>query len=107
MEDTLKKIIHAVRSCRLLRPMTFEEAKTLCLGLNESMAREHELPGKGAHPFRLHLYAVKAYLRKGSLLLHIRFLVGSKKERTDIILGCFDAHVERILKPRQRDPPAL
>jgi hypothetical protein len=105
MEDTVKKIIHAIRSCRLFRPMTFEEAKSLCLALSEYMAREHELARKGAHPFRLRLYAVKPRLAKASLLLHIRFLVGSKKERTDIILGCFDAHIERILKPRQRDPP--
>jgi hypothetical protein len=39
------------------------------------------------------------------MLLHVRFLVGSKKERTEIILGCFDAHIELRLKPRQRDPP--
>jgi hypothetical protein len=101
----VKKIITTVRRCRLFRPMTFEEAKALCLALNESMAREHALAKKGVHPFLLRLYAVKACLAKGSLLLHVRFLVGSKKERTDIILGCFDAHVELMLKPRQRDPP--
>ncbi|WP_143075943.1 hypothetical protein [Stigmatella erecta] len=101
----MKKIIHAVRSCRLLRPMTLEEAKALCLVLTEAMLREHELARKGAPPFRLRLYAVKPHLAKASLLLHIRFLVGSKKERTDIILGCFDAHVDLMLKPRQRDPP--
>jgi hypothetical protein len=105
MEDTVKKIIHAGRSCRLFRPITFEEAKTLCLALSESKARQNALARKVAHPFRLRLYAVKTRLAKASLLLHIRFLVGSKKERTDIILGCFDAHVERMLKPRQRDPP--
>jgi hypothetical protein len=103
----VNKIITAVQGCRLFRPMTLKEAKTLCLALTEAMAREHELAGKMARPCRLHLYAVKPHLAVGSLLLHIRFLVGSKKERTDIILGCFDAHIERILKPRQRDPPAL
>ncbi len=100
------KIIHVVRSWRPFRPMTFEEAKTLCLALSESMERNYELAGKMARPFRLHLYTVKTHLTKESLLLHVRFLVGSKKERTDIILGCFDAHVERMLRPRQRDPPA-
>jgi hypothetical protein len=105
MEVTVKTIIRAVRSCRLFRPMTFEEAKALCLELSESMIREHRRTMKGSRPFRLRLYAVKTRLAKASLLLHIRFLVGSKKERTDIILGCFDAHVERMLNPRQRDPP--
>lgn len=102
----MKKIITTVRDCRLFRPMTLEEAKILCLDLSESIARNHELAGKMARPFRLRLYTVKTHLTKESLLLHIRFLVGSKKERTDIILGCFDAHVERMLRPRQRDPPA-
>ncbi|WP_408890774.1 hypothetical protein ACJ2CR_10445 [Myxococcus faecalis] len=102
----MKKIIHAVRRCRLLRTMTLNEAKTLCLALSEAMAHEHERPRKGAHPFRLRLYAVKPCLSRPSLLLHVRFLVGSKKERTNIILGCFDAHIERMLRPRQRDPPS-
>jgi hypothetical protein len=106
MENTVKKIIHAVRSWRPFRPMTLEEAKTLCLTLSESMDRNRELAGKMARPFRLRLYTVKTHLTKDGLLLHVRFLVGSKKERTDIILGCFDAHVERMLRPRQRDPPA-
>lgn len=101
----MKKIITTVRDCRLFRPMTLEEAKILCLALSESMVRNHELAGKMARPFRLRLYTVKRHLTTG-LLLHIRFLVDSKKERTDIILGCFDAHVERMLRPRQRDPPA-
>ena len=101
----MKKIIHAVRNCRLFRPITLGEAKALCLTLSQSMARNDELAGKMAHPFRLRLYTVKTHLTKDSLLLHVRFLVGSKKERTDIVLGCFDAHVERMLKPRQRDPP--
>jgi hypothetical protein len=102
----VKKIIHAVRSCRLLRPMTLEEAKTLCLALSEQIAHENTWAQRAPHPFRLRLYTVKPHLTKDSLLLHVRFLVGSKKERTDIILGCFDAHVEQMLKPRQRDPPA-
>ena len=102
----MKKIITTVRSCRVFRPMTLEEAKILCLALSESMVRNHELTGKMARPFRLRLYTVKTHLTKDSLLLHVRFLVGSKKERTDIILGCFDAHIERMLKPRQRAPPA-
>jgi hypothetical protein len=101
----VKKIILAVRSWRLFRPMTLEEAKALCLTRSKSMARNHELAGKMAQPLRLRLYTVKTHLTKDSLLLHVRFLVGSKKERSDIILGCFDAHVERMLKPRQRDPP--
>lgn len=70
------------------------------------MAYEHELTRKGTHPLRLRLYTVKPRLAVGSLLLHVRFIVGSKKERTDIILGYFDAHIELMRKPRQRDPPA-
>lgn len=105
MEDTLKKIIHAVRNWRLFRPITLEEAKTLCSALSESTAHNHELARKIACPFTLRLYAVKPRLAVGCLLLHVRFIVGSKKERSDIILGCFDAHLERTLKPRQRDPP--
>lgn len=57
-----------------------------------------------ARPFRLRLYTVKRHLTKG-LLLHIRFLVGSRKARTDIIPGCFEAHIELMLKSRQRAPP--
>ena len=102
----MKTIITAVRNCRLFRPMTLEEAKALCLWLTEAMIREHALARKGAHPFRLRLYAVKPCLVMGCLLLYVRFLVGSQKERADIILGCLDAHVELMLKPRQRDPPA-
>ncbi len=102
----VKKIIHAVRSCRLLRTMSLEEAKALCLALSEQIAHESARAQRASHPFWLRLYAVKPHLAVGSLVLHARFLVGSKKERTDIILGCFDAHIERMLKPRQRDPPA-
>jgi hypothetical protein len=46
----VKKITTAVRSWRLFRPMTFEEAKTLCRALSESMIREHELAMKAAPP---------------------------------------------------------
>ncbi|WP_224360683.1 transposase [Hyalangium versicolor] len=38
----MKKIICVVRSCRLLRPMTLEEAKALCLVLTEAMILEQE-----------------------------------------------------------------
>lgn len=86
--------------------MTFEEAKALCLSFSEATANENARAIEATNPFWLRLYTVKTHLTKESLLLHLRFLVGSKKERTDIILGCFDAHVERMLRPRQRDPPA-
>jgi hypothetical protein len=45
IEDTLKEIIHAVRRCRLLRTMTLDEAKALCLALTES-----RWPGMGHTP---------------------------------------------------------
>jgi hypothetical protein len=107
MEDTLKKIIHVVRSWRLFRPMTLEEAKALCLALTESMVREHKWTIKATqHLVPMPRSTWRLLLSRASLLLHVRFLVGSTKERTDIILGCFDAHVELMLKPRQRDPPA-
>jgi hypothetical protein len=107
MEDTLKKIIHAVRSCRLLRPMTLREAKTLCLALTEVMLLEQERTMKATqHLVPMPRSTRGILLSRASVLLQIRFLVGSKKERTAIILGCFDAHVEFVLKPRQRDPPA-
>jgi len=80
MEDTLKKIIHAVRRCRLLRTMTLEEAKALCLALSDQIAHENTRAQRASHPLRLRLYAVKTRMAVGSLLLHVRFLVGSKKE---------------------------
>ncbi len=76
------------------------------MSFSEATANENAQASEATDPFWLRLYTVKTHLTKDSLLLHIRFLVGSKKERTDIILGCFDAHVERMLRPRQRDPPA-
>jgi hypothetical protein len=41
MEDTVKKIIHTVRNCCLFRPMTFEEAKRLCMALSKLLVQEN------------------------------------------------------------------
>jgi hypothetical protein len=106
MEDKVKKIIHSVRSCRLLRPMTLREAKTLCLALTEVMILEQERTMKATqHLVPMPRSTRRILLSRASLLLHVRFLVGSQKERTNIIQGCFDAHIERMLKPRLRGPP--
>lgn len=74
--------------------------------MKEQIAHENTRAQRASHPFRLRIYALKPRLAVGNLLLHVRFIMGSKKGRTDIILGCFGAHIEPMLKPRQRDPPA-
>jgi hypothetical protein len=120
MEDTMKKIIHAVRSWRLLRPMKFEEAKRLCMDLTKSMVREHEQPMNASldrnddRAVALHLVQMtkrtrRLRLSRSSLLLHFRLLVGKKKEQEDIIAGCFDANFELLFKPHQDDgqPPPV
>ncbi len=116
----MKKIIHPSRSCRLFRPITFEEAKTLCLALTKSMVREHEQPMNASldrnddRAVALHLVQMtkrtrRLRLSRSSLLLHFRLLVGKKKEREDVIAGCFDANFELLFKLYQDDgqfPPA-
>ncbi|MDC0708746.1 hypothetical protein POL68_09730 [Stigmatella sp. ncwal1] len=116
----MKKIIHNIRSCRLFRPMTFEEAKRLCTGLSKSMMREHEgtmnapLDRNDDRAVALHLVQMtkrtrRLRLSRSSLLLHFRLLVGNKQEQEDIIAGCFDANFELMFKPQQDDgqlPPA-
>ncbi|WP_037584312.1 hypothetical protein [Stigmatella aurantiaca] len=97
----MKKIIHAIRNYRLFRPMSFEEAKALYRVLSESMVRSKAQVLMAAStdessPFRLNLHAVKTCLTKGSLRLHSRFLLGSKKEQVDILMGCMDARFERM-----------
>jgi hypothetical protein len=118
MEDTMKKIIHAVRSCRLFRPMKFAEAKRLCMDLSKPMVGEHEQAAALNHDdyraVALHLIqmtkrARRLRLSRSSLLLHFRLLVGKKQEQEDIIAGCFDANFELMFKPQQDDgqlPPA-
>jgi hypothetical protein len=111
MGDTMKKIIHAVRSCRVFRQMTLEEAKDICLTLTEPMIRENELALKAAldhddysaaarHWGRMAVRAGKTCLKPASMLLHFRLLVGRSREREDIIVGCFDANFELMLRPR-------
>ncbi len=106
----MKKITRAIRSCRLFRPMTFEEAKRLCLDLSKAMVREHERTMKAAldhdddrsvalHLLRMTKYARKFRLSRASLLLNFRLLVGNTQEREAIIAGCFDASFELMLKP--------
>lgn len=107
----MKKIIHAVRSFRVFRPMTLEEAKNICHTLTEPLIRESELAMKAAldqddypaaarHLIRMAVHAGKTSLKPASLLLHLRLLVGSSQEQADIIVGCLDAGFELMLKPR-------
>jgi hypothetical protein len=110
MEDTVKKMIHVVRSSRVFRPMTLEEAKEICLTLTEPMLRENELALKAAldhddysavarHLVRMAVHAGRTSLKPVSLLLHLRLLMGSSRERVDIIVGCLDASFELMLRP--------
>ena len=92
--------------------MTEEEAKSISLELLRPMVREtNELAMKAAlddedglatllHLGWMSLYAVKTSLTASSILLHLRLLVGGKKERMDIITGCLDASFELMLKPQ-------
>ncbi|MDC0708423.1 hypothetical protein POL68_08085 [Stigmatella sp. ncwal1] len=100
----MKRIIHAVRNCRLFRPMSFEEAKALYGVLSESMVRSKAQASTDENtPYRLSLHGLKTCLTKGSLLLHSRFLVGSKKEQVDIFMACMDAKFERMARPPQNE----
>ncbi len=115
----MKSIIHILRSHRLVRPMTEEEAKSISLELLRPMVREHELAMKAAlddedglatllHLGWVSLYAVKTSLTVSSILLHLRLLVGSKKERTAILTGCLDASFELMQKnPNSSQGPTL
>lgn len=107
----MKGILNNLRNHRLVRPMTEEEAKSIGLELLRPMVREHELAMKAAlddedglatllHLGWMSLYAVKTSLTPSSILLHLRLLVGGKKERMDIITGCLDASFELMLKPQ-------
>ncbi len=107
----MKKIIQAIRSYRLFRPMTFEEAKRLCMALSKPLVREHERIMKvslghdddravALHLIRMARYSWLLRLSHSSLLLHFRLLVGSKNERADIVTGCFDANFELLFKLR-------
>jgi hypothetical protein len=120
MEDTVKKIITAVRSCRLFRPMTFAEAKRLCMDISKPLVQANTRATKVAqdhdddravalHLVRMTKRTRRLRLNRSSLLLHFRLLVGKKQEQEDIIAGCFDANFELMFKPQQDDgqlPPA-
>ncbi|WNZ59532.1 hypothetical protein QEG98_26180 [Myxococcus sp. MxC21-1] len=106
----MKRILTLLRSHRLVRPMTEEEAKSISIELLRPLALEHERALKAGlndedllaalrHLGRMSLYAVKSNLTQRSILLHLRLLVGSKKERAAIINGCLDASFELMLKP--------
>jgi hypothetical protein len=120
MEDTVKKIITAVQSCRLFRSMTFEEAKRLCMDLSKPLVQENAPTMKAAldkdddravalHLARMTRRTRRLRLSRSSLLLHFRLLVGKKKEQEDIIAGCFDANFELLFKFHQDDeqPPPV
>ena len=114
MEATVKSILNSLRNNRRIRPMTEDEAKTISLELLRPMVREHELAMKAAiededglatlcHLGLMSLYAVKTSLAQSSILLHLRLLVGSKKERAAILIGCLDASFELM----QKNPNSL
>ncbi|AEI66277.1 hypothetical protein [Corallococcus macrosporus] len=105
----MKSIFNSLRNHCLVRPMTEEEAKSISLKLLRPMVREHELAMKAAlddedglatllHLGWMSLYAVKTSLTVSSILLHLRLLVGGKKERTAILIGCLDASFELMQK---------
>jgi hypothetical protein len=117
MEDTVKRIINAVRNCRLFRPMTFEEAKHICRALNEPMVRDNTRVLKTAldhndyrtaarQLIRMAWYARRFCLSRASLLLHFRLLVGKSQERLAIIAGCFDVNFELMIALHQDDEPS-
>ncbi|WP_426751132.1 hypothetical protein [Myxococcus sp. Y35] len=115
----MKSIIHLLRSHRLVRPMTEEEAKFIAIELLRPMVRVHELAMKAAlededslatlrHLGRVSLYAVKTSLTRRSILLHLRLLVGSEQERTAILTGCLDASFELMQKnPNSSQKPTI
>jgi hypothetical protein len=96
MEDTAQKLIHAVRSCRLFRPMTFEEAKALCLALSEPMIRENkrameatlndeDYRAAARHLVRMAVRAGTRSLSPAHLQRHFRLMVVSSRERAEIV----------------------
>jgi len=112
----VKKIITAVRNCRLFRPMTFEEAKCLCRILSKPIVCENtsilktpldhdDHRGVARHLVWMAKRTRRLRLSRARLLLHFRLLVGSSQERGDIIAGCFDANFELMLKLHQDDGP--
>ena len=115
----MKNILTSLRNHCLVRPMTEEEAKSISLELLRPMVREHELAMKAAlddedglatllHLGWMSLYAVKTSLTRRSILLHLRLLVGSKKERTAMLTGCLDASFELMLEnPNSSREPTI
>ncbi|NTX13537.1 hypothetical protein HUA76_22275 [Myxococcus sp. CA056] len=60
------------------------------------------------HLGRMSLYAVKTSLTQHSILLELRLLVGSKKERMAIVTGCLEAGFELMLKnPNSAREPTI
>jgi hypothetical protein len=119
MESTVKSILNSLRNHCFVRPMTEEEAKSISLELLRPMVREHELAMKAAlddedslstllHLGWMSLYAVKTSLTWRSILLHLRLFVGSKQERTAILIGCLDASFELMRKnPNSSQEPTI
>ena len=115
----MKSILSKLRNHRILRPLTEQESKAICIELLLPMLREHELAMKAAiededglatlrHLGRMSLYAVKTTLTWRSILLHLRLLVGSKKERTAILTGCLAASFELMQKnPNSSQEPTI
>lgn len=115
----MKSILSKLRNHRILRPLTEQESKAICIELLLPMLREHELAMKAAlededglatlrHLGRMSLYAVKTTLTWRSILLHLRLLVGSKKERMAILSGCLDASFELMQKsPNSSQEPTI
>lgn len=114
----MKHILTILRSHRLVRPMTVEEAKSISLELLRPMVREHDLAVRAAlgddrraavrHLGQMSLYAVKMSLMQHSILLHLRLLVGSKKERMAILTGCLEAGFELMLEnPNSSQGPTI
>jgi hypothetical protein len=96
--------------------MTFAEAKRLCQTLSEPMVRENTRVLKAAldhddhrgvarHLAWMSKRTRRLRLSRASLLLHFRLLVGSSRERQDIIAGCFDANFELMLEFHRDDGP--
>ncbi|NRD51514.1 hypothetical protein [Corallococcus exiguus] len=60
------------------------------------------------HLGRMSLYAVKTSPTRRRILLHLRLLVGNKKERTAILTGCVDASFELMLEnPNSSREPTI
>ncbi|MBZ4420163.1 hypothetical protein [Myxococcus sp. RHSTA-1-4] len=77
----MKRILTILRSYRLVRPMTEEEAKSISIELLRPLALEHERALKAGlddedllaafrHLARMSIHTIRSSLTKGSLLLN-------------------------------------